>query len=119
MHITLTWLHYTPLAVSTSCAAFLPHVFAFVYTIEWLSFAIQIVVVVTFGCKNVSQSYCLIRNSRVIHLLPVPIFPAANVVSPVADRLKDLLARVNWARAGLGLPLVSKHNYAPLDVHAA
>jgi len=35
------------------------------------------------------------------------VFPANNVVSPVADTLRDLLSKVNWARAGLGLPLVS------------
>jgi len=28
-------------------------------------------------------------------------------VSPVADKLKEFLTKVNWARAGLGLPLVS------------
>ncbi|XP_067938828.1 zinc finger protein-like 1 [Watersipora subatra] len=36
------------------------------------------------------------------------IFPATNVVSPVADKLKDFLTRVNWARVGLGLPLTDK-----------
>lgn len=35
------------------------------------------------------------------------IFPPQNMVSPVADKLKSLLSTVNWARAGLGLPLVS------------
>ena len=35
------------------------------------------------------------------------IFPATNVASPVAETLRDSLAKVNWARAGLGLPLVS------------
>lgn len=35
------------------------------------------------------------------------IFPPQNMVSPVADKLKTLLSTVNWARAGLGLPLVS------------
>lgn len=37
-----------------------------------------------------------------------PLFPAPNLISPVADVLKEKLAGVNWARAGLGLPLVSK-----------
>ena len=36
------------------------------------------------------------------------IFPAQNVVSPVADKLKELLSTVNWARAGLGLPLIDE-----------
>ena len=35
------------------------------------------------------------------------VFPANNVMSPVADTLRELLSKVNWARAGLGLPLVS------------
>ncbi|KAF6036101.1 ZFPL1 [Bugula neritina] len=37
-----------------------------------------------------------------------PIFPAPNAVSPVADKLKEFLTKVNWARAGLGLPLIDK-----------
>lgn len=36
-----------------------------------------------------------------------PVFPPSNLVSPVADELREKLAGVNWARAGLGLPLVS------------
>lgn len=36
-----------------------------------------------------------------------PVFPPSNLVSPVADVLREKLAGVNWARAGLGLPLVS------------
>ncbi|KAK0086795.1 hypothetical protein PV325_002515 [Microctonus aethiopoides] len=35
------------------------------------------------------------------------IFPEPNLVSPVADVLKEKLASVNWARAGLGLPLLN------------
>lgn len=34
------------------------------------------------------------------------IFPAENLVSPVADHLRKILQDVNWARAGLGLPLL-------------
>ncbi|XP_062892319.1 zinc finger protein-like 1 isoform X1 [Mobula hypostoma] len=37
-----------------------------------------------------------------------PIFPPDNMVSPVASVLKERLATVNWARAGLGLPLVEE-----------
>ncbi|KAG6455441.1 hypothetical protein O3G_MSEX009236 [Manduca sexta] len=37
-----------------------------------------------------------------------PVFPPPNLVSPVADVLKEKLAGVNWARAGLGLPLLSE-----------
>ncbi|XP_067831816.1 zinc finger protein-like 1 [Heptranchias perlo] len=36
------------------------------------------------------------------------IFPPANMVSPVASVLKDKLSTVNWARAGLGLPLIEE-----------
>lgn len=36
-----------------------------------------------------------------------PVFPPPNLVSPVADVLREKLAGVNWARAGLGLPLVT------------
>jgi len=35
-----------------------------------------------------------------------PLFPPANLVSPVADVLRENLQQVNWARAGLGLPLL-------------
>lgn len=35
------------------------------------------------------------------------IFPPDNLVSPVADKLRSVLQNVNWARAGLGLPLLS------------
>ena len=46
------------------------------------------------------------------YLCPVPgcgcqIFPPDNLVSPVADKLRSVLQDVNWARAGLGLPLLS------------
>jgi hypothetical protein len=37
----------------------------------------------------------------------VGLFPSINLVSPVADVLREKLAGVNWARTGLGLPLVS------------
>ncbi|XP_012266233.1 zinc finger protein-like 1 homolog [Athalia rosae] len=37
----------------------------------------------------------------------IEIFPQPNLVSSVADVLKAKLAGVNWARAGLGLPLLS------------
>uniref|UniRef100_A0A0B6ZJZ7 RING-type domain-containing protein n=1 Tax=Arion vulgaris TaxID=1028688 RepID=A0A0B6ZJZ7_9EUPU len=36
------------------------------------------------------------------------IFPQANLASPVADALRALLVQVNWARAGLGLPLIEE-----------
>jgi hypothetical protein len=36
------------------------------------------------------------------------IFPPDNLVSPVADALRKVLAEVNWARAGLSLPLLEE-----------
>jgi len=38
------------------------------------------------------------------------IFPPENLVSPVADALRQTLAEVNWARAGLGMPLLEGNN---------
>lgn len=40
-----------------------------------------------------------------------PLFPPSNLISPVADVLKEKLAGVNWARAGLGLPLVMETQF--------
>ncbi|XP_061902389.1 zinc finger protein-like 1 [Entelurus aequoreus] len=37
-----------------------------------------------------------------------PVFPPSNLASPVADVLKEQLSSVNWARAGLGLPLIDE-----------
>ncbi|XP_067328688.1 zinc finger protein-like 1 [Anolis sagrei] len=37
-----------------------------------------------------------------------PLFPPANLVSPVAAALTHKLASVNWARPGLGLPLIDE-----------
>lgn len=34
------------------------------------------------------------------------VFPAPNQTSPMIDKLRSQLQRANWARAGLGLPLV-------------
>ncbi|ESO90182.1 hypothetical protein LOTGIDRAFT_84186, partial [Lottia gigantea] len=36
------------------------------------------------------------------------IFPPANMASPIADVIKTFLSRVNWARAGLGMPLIDE-----------
>lgn len=36
------------------------------------------------------------------------MFPPSNLASPVADVLKEQLSSVNWARAGLGLPLIEE-----------
>ncbi|XP_062341772.1 zinc finger protein-like 1 [Osmerus eperlanus] len=37
-----------------------------------------------------------------------PVFPPSNLASPVADTLREQLSYVNWARAGLGLPLTEE-----------
>ncbi|KAM8940020.1 zinc finger protein-like 1 [Pelodytes ibericus] len=42
-----------------------------------------------------------------------PIFPPANLVSPVASTLREKLSTVNWARTGLGLPLIEE--VVPVD----
>ncbi|XP_057668723.1 zinc finger protein-like 1 [Diorhabda carinulata] len=46
-----------------------------------------------------------------------PLFPASNLISPVADVLKEKLAGVNWARAGLGLPLLSEEREVKATVN--
>ncbi|XP_071079136.1 LOW QUALITY PROTEIN: zinc finger protein-like 1 homolog [Haliotis cracherodii] len=43
----------------------------------------------------------------------VGIFPPTNNVSPVADQLRNMLSKVNWARAGLGLPLIEEADFPP------
>nr|XP_049704746.1 zinc finger protein-like 1 homolog isoform X2 [Helicoverpa armigera] len=57
-----------------------------------------------------------------------PVFPPPNLVSPVADELREKLAGVNWARAGLGLPQLSedqdmkgaagRRSQSPIDHHS-
>ncbi|KAJ8926010.1 hypothetical protein NQ315_009865 [Exocentrus adspersus] len=70
-------------------------------------------------CYHVFHWSCLDRYSRQLppttaprgYTCPScksPLFPPSNLVSPVADVLKEKLAGVNWARAGLGLPLLSE-----------
>ncbi|KAJ8965455.1 hypothetical protein NQ317_000434 [Molorchus minor] len=55
-----------------------------------------------------------------LSFLQEPTFPPPNLVSPVADVLKEKLAGVNWARAGLGLPLLSEEREVKAIVnHAA
>ncbi|KAL4622975.1 zinc finger protein-like 1-like [Arapaima gigas] len=41
-----------------------------------------------------------------------PVFPPSNLASPVADVLRERLSSVNWARAGLGLPLIEEPGIA-------
>ncbi|XP_058876731.1 zinc finger protein-like 1 [Acipenser ruthenus] len=42
-----------------------------------------------------------------------PSSPTPNLVGPVAAALREKLASVNWARAGLGLPLIEEPEPAP------
>ncbi|KAL8583767.1 hypothetical protein ACOMHN_000388 [Nucella lapillus] len=36
------------------------------------------------------------------------VFPPANLATPVAEAIRQLLQQVNWARAGLGMPLIDE-----------
>jgi len=44
------------------------------------------------------------------------LFPASNLVSPVGDALREILAGVNWAQAGLSLPHVSYYRSCLLQM---
>lgn len=68
-------------------------------------------------CPDVFHWHCLnnLASRLPLHTAPAgyqcpvcqgPVFPPPNLASPVADQLREQLSSVNWARAGLGLPLV-------------
>jgi len=70
-------------------------------------------------CYHLFHWVCLERHCRALppstapagYTCPCcssPIFPPDNLVSPVADKLRQILQDVNWARAGLGLPLLQE-----------
>ncbi|CAH1793018.1 unnamed protein product [Owenia fusiformis] len=70
-------------------------------------------------CYDVLHWKCIDRYARQLPPNTAPagyccpncktgIFPPPNMVSPVADALKSVLSQVNWARAGLGLPLIDE-----------
>lgn len=72
---------------------------------------------VRLTCYHMYHWACLDQYARSLPATTAPagyicpvcricIFPQAKLVSPVADVLREKLAAVNWARAGLGLPLV-------------
>ncbi|KAK4884481.1 hypothetical protein RN001_000752 [Aquatica leii] len=81
-------------------------------------------------CYHVFHWSCLDSYSRQLPPTTAPagytcpscryaLFPPANLISPVADVLKEKLAGVNWARAGLGLPLLSEdREIKPSNVNA-
>lgn len=47
-------------------------------------------------------------GGRVCPTCQKQIFPPENLISPVADVLRNRLGQVNWGRNELGLPLVKK-----------
>ncbi|XP_056314503.1 zinc finger protein-like 1 [Danio aesculapii] len=47
-----------------------------------------------------------------------PVFPPRNLASPVADMLREQLSSVNWARAGLGLPLIEDPQEEETTTHS-
>ncbi|XP_059475138.1 zinc finger protein-like 1 [Neocloeon triangulifer] len=70
-------------------------------------------------CYHVYHWACLDQYARQLPATTAPagyccpsckkcLFPASNLVSPVGDALREVLAGVNWARAGLDLPLLSE-----------
>ncbi|XP_047366450.1 zinc finger protein-like 1 [Vespa velutina] len=74
---------------------------------------------VRLTCYHMYHWACLDRYARELPATTAPagytcpscrtcIFPQPKLVSPVADVLREKLAGVNWARAGLGLPLLSE-----------
>ncbi|XP_012272340.1 zinc finger protein-like 1 homolog [Orussus abietinus] len=74
---------------------------------------------VRLTCYHVYHWVCIDNYARNLPATTAPagyvcpscqtcIFPQSNLVSPVADVLREKLAGVNWARAGLGLPLLSE-----------
>ena len=70
-------------------------------------------------CYHLYHWVCLDHHCRSLPAATAPagytcpvcsaaIFPPDNLVSPVADQLRKVLQDVNWARAGLGLPLLEE-----------
>lgn len=81
-------------------------------------------------CYHVFHWTCLDQSARQLPSTTAPagyscpscrmaLFPPSNLVSPVADVLRQKLAAVNWARAGLGLPLLSDDREAIAKSSAA
>lgn len=74
---------------------------------------------VRLTCYHVYHWSCLDHYARQLPSTTAPagykcpecktgLFPAPNLVSPVADVLREKLSSVNWARVGLGLPLLNE-----------
>lgn len=81
-------------------------------------------------CYDVFHWLCLNRHCQQLPPNTAPagytcptcstcIFPPANLATPVAEAMRGLLQQVNWARAGLGLPLIEEPDLpappAPLE----
>lgn len=84
---------------------------------KWLCPTVTLSWNIFFPCPDVFHWSCLnnLASRLPLHTAPAgyqcpvcqgPVFPPPNLASPVADQLKEQLSTVNWARAGLGLPLV-------------
>lgn len=61
-------------------------------------------------CLNKRQSALPANTAPGGHTCPTcshPIFPPPNLISPVADVVRNRLGQVNWGRNELGLPLLS------------
>uniref|UniRef100_A0A182QUK3 Zinc finger protein-like 1 homolog n=1 Tax=Anopheles farauti TaxID=69004 RepID=A0A182QUK3_9DIPT len=72
-------------------------------------------------CLNARQQMLPPNTAPGGHTCPLcsePLFPPANLVSPVADVLRVRLGQVNWGRNELGLPLMldEKHDKSFPDV---
>ncbi|XP_055607615.1 zinc finger protein-like 1 homolog [Uranotaenia lowii] len=66
-----------------------------------------------WNCLNLRQQSLPANTAPGGHTCPScsdPIFPPANLVSPVADVLRTRLSQVNWARNVLELPLLLEEN---------
>ncbi|WAR18818.1 ZFPL1-like protein [Mya arenaria] len=64
-----------------------------------------------FGCLNQYARALPANTAPAGYTCPVchaGIFPPSNMASPVADALRQALSTVNWARAGLGMPLIEE-----------
>lgn len=85
--------------------------------VTWIEFPLLLYLppstdVFHWSCLNNLASRLPIHTAPAGYQCPTcqgPMFPPSNLASPIADMLKEQLSSVNWARAGLGLPLVKTH----------
>ncbi|XP_065337995.1 zinc finger protein-like 1 [Cloeon dipterum] len=88
-------------------------------TCELCSRELELEDCVRLVCYHVYHWACLDQYARQLPATTAPagyccpsckkcLFPPSNLVSPVKDALREVLAGVNWARAGLDLPLLSE-----------